>query len=125
MRYRENGTIPKLWWLFLPPLKAAGVATESVFREPWVFPYNHMPTHPGKSGRRGYQNSRYHTICSCASLVRHSGIEGYEDVVLILWMRSKRAEAGSSLGSWGTSSPRKALAKMDWVSLSIWALALV
>ena len=32
-------------------------------------------------------------------------------------MRSKRTEAGSSLGSWGTSSPRKALARMDWLSL--------
>ena len=38
-------------------------------------------------------------------------------------IRFNSSDAGSSLGSWGTSSPRKALARMDWVSLSTWALA--
>lgn len=34
-------------------------------------------------------------------------------------IRSKSFSAGSSLGSWGTSSPRKALARTDWESLPI------
>ncbi len=29
-------------------------------------------------------------------------------------MRSRRTDAGSSSGSWGTRSPRKALARIDW-----------
>ncbi|MBN1322595.1 MAG: hypothetical protein JW986_01155 [Methanotrichaceae archaeon] len=33
-------------------------------------------------------------------------------------IRSRRAEAGSSLGSWGASSPRKAFFRMDWRSLA-------
>src|SRR5690606_31774188 len=39
------------------------------------------------------------------------------------WMRSSSTLAGSSFGSWGTSSPRKALARMLWVRRSIRALA--
>ena len=34
----------------------------------------------------------------------------------VAWMRARRSSAGSSLGSWGTSSLRKALASMDWSS---------
>src|SRR6266498_2914463 len=36
---------------------------------------------------------------------------------------SNNTDAGSSVGSWGTSSPRKALARIDWVSLSTCAFA--
>ena len=38
-------------------------------------------------------------------------------------MRSNRAEAGSSVGSWGTSSPAKARPRREDVSLSTWARA--
>ncbi len=43
----------------------------------------------------------------------------------LVWrMRSNNLDAGSSLGSWGTSSPRKALARMDCVNLSTCAFGL-
>ena len=39
------------------------------------------------------------------------------------WIRASSFSAGSSLGSCGTSPPLKALASMDWVSLSVRCLA--
>jgi len=38
--------------------------------------------------------------------------------ILLLLIRSSRTDAGSSLGSWETSSPRKRGPRMDCVSLS-------
>jgi hypothetical protein len=43
--------------------------------------------------------------------------------VLLLWILDSRVAAGSSVGSWGTSSPLKALSRRAGVSLSIWARA--
>ena len=40
-----------------------------------------------------------------------------------VWMRASSTLAGSSFGSWGTSSPLKALARMLWVRWSIRLLA--
>src|SRR5215208_1173454 len=39
-------------------------------------------------------------------------------------LRFNKTDAGSSFGSWGTSSPRNALARIDCVSLSTYDFAL-
>jgi hypothetical protein len=40
-------------------------------------------------------------------------------------IRSRRTAAGSSFGSWGTSSPRKALARMAWSNSASWFCCVV
>ncbi|MFO0260795.1 MAG: hypothetical protein ACK53V_04130, partial [Planctomycetota bacterium] len=47
---------------------------------------------------------------------RPRGVLSFVSSARSAWMRSKSTEAGSSLGSCGTNSPRKALARMDWSS---------